>query len=428
MRLSIHFILTALVIVSCAKQPTMETVKRAIQQDNIVKFEKLRQQLNIDTLQFDDGGTVLHYAILAGANNIGKKLINENYQLNHTDSLNYTPLLLAIQDSNLEITEQLLEKSVNVDIKEELNGMSALHYAVYHGDTDLIKKLLLKNANINIKSSSLMRSTPLHLAIEKKQVDIVLLLLENNALDTIQDVNDDTAVDLALRSSNPDIKMLFYPKMNKTEKEDLFSYSARNTKDTTLLKKILGDSKISKTLINEAFVFAKDTSVSKLLLSKGAKIAYKHKDYDFAAIHYAAIRGDTIMLDFLINKGANVNQLSKNKRISPLMHASRLYEDYTMKSKELGLEIKFNTLLTDHIGSSDEKTPENSLAAVKFLINKNANIHFKNDSDENALYYAETSLNNDVTEYLKEMDIKTTKPFSESERKKKQRERALRNL
>lgn len=427
MRLFIYTFLTLLTLTSCTS-PTTESIAQIIRQDNIVKFERLTKELDIDTLQFGEGATALHFAIMVNANNISKKLINDDFQLNTTDSLNHTPLLLACQHLNIEIIDLLLKKSVNININDDLNGISPLHYAIYNDNLDLVKRLLHKNADINIKSTSVMAYTPLHYAIEKENIDIVSFLMENKAIDTIQDVNGNTAVDLALQSNSTAIKMLFYPKMNKEYKDKLFLHTARYSNDTLVLKKLFKDDKISKNLINEAFIFSKSPSISQMLLDKGAKIAYKHKNHDIAAIHYAAIRGDTIMLDFLLKHGANVNQLSKKNQITPLMHAARLYEDHNIKSKDIGgFQINLNPLFQDMLGSSEEKNPENSLEAVKFLIKKKANIHFKNDDDENALYYSEYTLNNEVIKYLKKAGAKTTKLFSERQRKKKQMERALRN-
>ncbi len=428
MRSIANSIILLILVVSCVS-PKSKNIKQITDRDDLVAFQKTRNNINIDTLQFEIKGTILHYAIRQGADSISKQLIDDNYNLNATDSLNFTPLLAASMDANTFIINELLKHPININTIEDFNGYSALHYAIYHDNLDLVKKLVFKKANINLKSKSVMTYTPLHLAISKGHIDIVDFLMKKKAIDTIQDVNDDTAVDLALRSSNSKIKMLFYPKMSKEDKESLFFHTARHSKDTSLLKKLITENKFSKALISQALIFSKDTTMSKLLLNKGARISYKHPNYDYGPIHHAAIRGDVNMLGFLIKHGANVNQLSKKSQTSPLMHAARLYRDFNLTNRDIGgMQISINAMFYDVMGSSEDKNRENSLKAVKFLIDNNANINFKNNDNENVLYSSESTLNDDLTAYLKSIGVKTTKLYSEMERKKQLRERASRNF
>jgi len=417
-----------LAITSCERS-NPKSVQEIIEVDDLTAFEKLSAIINIDTVQYDEYySSALQYAMRQNAWDISQKLIDINYKLNSTDSLGFTPLLIASMTNNQDFINKLLKKTSNINAIDGYNGYSALHYAIYYNDLTLVKKILAKNANINLQSTDIMKNTPLHLAVEKEYVNIVDFLLENQARDTIKNVNEDTAVDLALESSNNDIRMRFYPKMSKEEREEMFEQIARSSQDTLTLEKLLQENHFSRDLINRAFVFSTSPAVSRLLLRKGAKISYRHSNFDYGAIHYAAIRGDTIMLDFLIKKGADVNQLSRESMVSPLMHAARLYENSDLKNKDIGeIQIGINTIFYDMLGNSGEKNAENSLETVKFLIRKRANTNFKNSKAENVLYIAESTLNYTVALYLKEIGVQETKRFSEKERKQKAMNRVLEN-
>ncbi len=415
MRLLTFLIFIALLTISCKTKIDTNKIALAIEKDNIVRFEKLSSKINLDTCKFGEGRNALHYALQLNSTKILNKLIDDNFMLNETDSLNFTPLLYAVHTDKKEIINKLLEKDISLNDIESYNGFSSIHYAVYNNDIDLTKKLVSKNVNVNLKNESIMSSTPLHIAIEKENAVIAKLLIDNGATDTIKDVNDHTVIDLSSRSTNPNIIKLFYDKMSQEEKEKLLVNTVRNSGDIDFLTKLLDEKWVSKKQINDLFVFAKDTITSKALLDKGASIKKLHSRYDYGAIHYAAIRGDTIMLDFLLKNGANINQLSKERTVSPLMYAAQLNgEINNLNKKTKKLNININAMFYDMLGKSADKNKQNSMEAVKYLITKKADLQFKNKSGENALYYADASFNHEVANYLKEIGIKQTKKFVES--------------
>lgn len=410
-------IATTLLFTACNNKKGIDTYKisKIIEEDNLRFFKKTIAKINLDTCNFENGRTALHYALDMNASKITNHLIDTNFKIHQEDSLGVTPFLLSIIKDKKEIIDKILEKGVTINKIDSANGLSALHYAVYNDNIDLVKKLLSKKADINLKSKSIMKDTPLHFAIEGDKDAIVTLLLAHKAIDTIKNVNNDTAIDLATKSKNPTILKLFYNKMDLDAKKTLFINTVRNSGDKDFLKEMLEEKWISKKDINDAFVFSKDTITSKILLKKGARIKALHSKYDYGAIHYGAIRGDTIMLGFLLKKGAQINQLAKNKKVSPLLYAAQLngaLADLNKNTQKLNMNI--NSIFYDMLGKSNDKNAQNSMEAVKFLLKNKAALNFKNTDNENALYYASSSFNHDVITYLKELGIKETKVFRES--------------
>ncbi|WP_299683235.1 ankyrin repeat domain-containing protein [uncultured Tenacibaculum sp.] len=407
--------LLSLVVFACAK-PTQKDVVQVIETDNLIRFKNLRKEIGIDTLRFEAGGTIFHQAYQLRATKIMNQLIDEEILLNESDSLGYTPLLALVQDvnPNEELIYKLLTKDVNVNTVENYNGFSALHYAVHNKQSNLVKKLLIKQADPNSVSKSLMQSTPLHIAVENKDIENIENLISITS-DTIKDYNGKTVVDLAIRSNDIEIQKMFYKKMSIEDKQKLFISTARSSNDIAFLEQLLEEKWITKEILNQSLVFAKDTVITEKLLKKGAKINYLHSKYKYGAIHYAAVRGNVPMLEFLLKKGANINQLSKNNTMSVLMHAAQLYENFNdidKKGAKLGIGLTQSAL--DFFANSKEKTKENSLATVKFLIAKKANLNFKDRYNANVLYYAEASQNSLVATYLREIGVKETKKFTES--------------
>ncbi|MBL3658815.1 ankyrin repeat domain-containing protein [Fulvivirga sediminis] len=406
MKIRIIIFFMAWVSISCETKVDTQSIATVIEKDDLNKFQQFVSKINLDTCVFSMDENALHYAIRMGSRKIASRLIDEEFMLNATDSLKFTPLLLSAMLNYKDITDKLLEKDISIDNIEEYNDLAALHYAVYNNDLSLAKKLIARNANVNIKCNSRIASTPLHFAIESENGLMAKLLLDNNASDTIQDGNDHTAIDLASETSNPDILKLFYKKMGVDKKKELFFNITRGSGDLAFITKMLSEGWMSKEIMNDALVFVSDTAVSKVLLESGASIRKFHSEYKYGAIHYAAIRGDTTMIGFLLKNGANINQLAKEGTVSALMYASQLGNEVNSlddKLDELGLSV--NSFFYDYLGVSAEKTRQNSLASVQYLVDKGANIHFKNDNNEDALFYANSSSNHDVSEYLNELRV-----------------------
>src|SRR5262245_7549085 len=59
-----------------------------------------------------------------------------------------SPLADAAEGKNFKAVEQLLEKKANVNAAQN-DGMTALHWAVYHDNVEAVKELLAAGADAN---------------------------------------------------------------------------------------------------------------------------------------------------------------------------------------------------------------------------------------------------------------------------------------
>ena len=118
----------------------------------------------------EEGQTVLHMAVSYKYEKIDY-LISKGANVNATDNLGNTPLILAAHNYDDEITEivrSLLNHNPDLEAKD-LDGMTALHWAAKRGYADAVKLLVAKNANsVAVDNSG---KTPLELAGERADGD-----------------------------------------------------------------------------------------------------------------------------------------------------------------------------------------------------------------------------------------------------------------
>lgn len=92
-----------------------------------------------------------------------------------------TPLHIAVLHNNISSAELLLENQ-SVSNAQDHDGNTPLHYATCQFITDLLLKY---NANPNIPNSIGIR--PLHTAVQRRDLDSVIYLLDNNAYVQVAD-------------------------------------------------------------------------------------------------------------------------------------------------------------------------------------------------------------------------------------------------
>ncbi len=119
----------------------------------------------------------------------------------------------AVQNQKKEVIEKALKSGVDVNVKAE-NGSTALHWAAFHGDTELVKKLL--NAGAYINSTDGYRDEPVLMwAVKKGHKNVVELLVEKGAEVNISDRYKETPLMDAARYGHEDIaKFLLHNRAN----------------------------------------------------------------------------------------------------------------------------------------------------------------------------------------------------------------------
>ncbi len=175
------------------------------QQGNIKGLEQLKKE-DLDLKKEPEGNTALHYAIENGKTDIAKKLIELGANVTKPDSNNRTPLAIAFKMKNKELIDILINKEINLELKETTEGFTLLHYAVAYGDKDIIKQLIKKGMNLN-DAKNVYGETPLHEAVKYKtnNGDFIASLIEQGAEVNSRGESQNTPLHIAAMRSSEDV-------------------------------------------------------------------------------------------------------------------------------------------------------------------------------------------------------------------------------
>lgn len=98
----------------------------------------------------DDGNSAFHYAIYRGNIEYASVLLG-SADINMTNGQGKSPLILAVEDKDLDLADLLLQNGADVDLKDR-SGRTALMYAVTHASSFMVRLLLDAGADTSIKN------------------------------------------------------------------------------------------------------------------------------------------------------------------------------------------------------------------------------------------------------------------------------------
>ena len=294
---------------------------------------------------------------------ISERDFNVNDTLNTT-----TPLMRAAKRNNADVVNFLISKGADVNAKNK-KGWTALLFAASHNTSDVVKLLLDNGADINAKN--------------KDGNNAIICALEHAPRENVSSV-----VNVLVRYG-----------------ADKNAVSKNGRKAINYIKNALSDNDFIK-LCAKGNIKEIDSA-----LKNGANINALSKD-NSTALMWAARFNNSDVVNYLINKGANIN--SENLKGRTAFDFASVNENLTDSDALLTLKYKTDkeflklckSAPLDEIknainnGSNvNSKSKDNSTAlmfaarfnsedVVKFLIENGANISFKNNNGRNALYFA----------------------------------------
>ncbi|PCG20424.1 ankyrin repeat domain-containing protein [Brachyspira sp. G79] len=250
------------------------------------------------------------------------------------------------------------------------------------GDLETIKKLIESKSldvDYNLEIDEYSKSTPLIEAIKYKQTNIINYLLENNA-----DVN------LTLGYSSPLTEAMY--------DEELVYKLIDLGADVNLAAELSGFTPLMASLHN--------ITIAELLIEKGADIEAKDND-GINALVYASTYNNEEMVKFLLEKGADANTVceieNEHTDISstPLMNAAyRGNTNIINMLLENGADINYTT---DYgMTALMMAASFNQFEAAKILLENNADTSITNGYGETALDLAKEEDYKDIVELLEQ--------------------------
>ncbi|SFU74066.1 hypothetical protein SAMN05216480_1182 [Pustulibacterium marinum] len=156
--------------------------------------------------------------------------------INKQNNEGYTPLMLAVNNGDLNTINYLLKNGANVNAQDH-SGNTALMSAAYKNHTTIAKQLLAYDASVVVMNFD--QATALTLATQYENYKIAALLLAHGANVHTKDSNGKSALDYAKSQQNKDFIELVTNQGNKTNKVEtkrVGSYMSNSIKTLELHK------------------------------------------------------------------------------------------------------------------------------------------------------------------------------------------------
>ncbi|KFZ23699.1 hypothetical protein V502_01827 [Pseudogymnoascus sp. VKM F-4520 (FW-2644)] len=238
--------------------------------------------------------TGLHLAAYFGVEKTVQHLLGINIP-DEKDDDGRTPLSWAAGNGHEDVVKLLLVNNAEVNLKDTLYGQTPLSWASGHGT--VVKLLLVNGAEID--SKDITGRTPLSLAANTGQEAVLKLLIEKGADVNLENIYNRAPLSYAAEDGHEAISKLL-----------LADNADVNLKDTWL----------SRTPLMWAAANGHE-AVVKLLLGNNAEVDLEDK-YGRTALSHAAMTGHEAIVKLLLAYNAKGNLEDNNGR-TPLVHAIR---------------------------------------------------------------------------------------------------------
>ncbi|XP_074636507.1 uncharacterized protein LOC141894679 isoform X3 [Acropora palmata] len=295
-----------------------------------------------------------------------------------------TKMFQAINDGDVNSLQEILKERsgslLNSFRTEE--GDSPLHLAAQAGNTEVVKLLVENGAKVNVQNSE--NKTALHISVENKDEALVSYLTSNTAKFDIPDNDGITAEQLAINmEAESIIEMLQAAKDERQTRPSSFNVTALllqalKSESVEDLKELI-DFEVLDEAVYQRFkdengdapihfaVRTKNVEMCKLLMHTGAKTDTKNTDGN-TCLHLSAELGDVPVTRFLLSQKAKPN-IVNNDGDTPL-HLACQRKHVAIVDLLLG---KFNASI--NIPNKKSDTPlfvavrVNCLQAIKEMLN-----------------------------------------------------------
>ncbi|MDG1436510.1 MAG: ankyrin repeat domain-containing protein [Rickettsiaceae bacterium] len=197
-----------------AYQPGDSPFIKAIKEERIEGIKKMLQQGASANFPTFSKVTPLMVAIVVGNVEIASLLLEHGANPNECNDYGDTPLIIAAQEHNIEMLELLLQnKRTDVNQASRVDKETALALAVEKRDIDVVKMLLLYDADVNQAMDN--GDTPFILAVKAGDVPFVEEMISRADLSKSfflsEDLPNVTAAEIAtLKGSSAIIDILQY--------------------------------------------------------------------------------------------------------------------------------------------------------------------------------------------------------------------------
>ncbi|XP_070697967.1 kinase D-interacting substrate of 220 kDa B [Pempheris klunzingeri] len=256
-----------------------------VEEENLAAIKAHLDKFKDVDSRSDNGQTPLMVAAEQGNLEIVQELIRRGANVNLDDVDGWTALISAAKEGHIEVVRELLENNANLEHRD-MGGWTALMWAAYKGRTDVAQLLLDKGANPNITGQYSVY--PIIWAAGRGHAEIVHLLLQHGAKVNCSDKYGTTPLIWASRKGHYDSVMHLLANGADVDQEGANSMTA-------LIVAVKGGF----------------TEVVKELLKRNPNVNMTDKDGN-TALAIAAKEGHTEIVQDLLDAGTYVNITDRN--------------------------------------------------------------------------------------------------------------------
>lgn len=426
-------IFITLVLAGCA---TTKDIFQLIEERDHQAVESMLKKRADPNIRNKDADPALIVALDQEDYDTAKLLLEYGANVNVSDNTDWTPLMSASNNGSIEIVQLLIEKGADVNAKNNL-GMTVLMQAIEH--KDIIKLLIHKGADIHALDE--IGWNAFMLAVLHDQTETAELMIQNGIALNVKGKDEQTAMTAALYRGNFKIVKLlleggigvnepckFDPKhrygfrllLQDPSADNYILYPGGNVKILDGRAFQCVGKRPLKTPDYHYFIDPKTyllkrtpmmiaayfghMDIVEFLLNKGADVNAAD-DEGWTALILAALRGKIDAVKILIDHGANID--AKNiKGVTSLMWASgssvypRGHSDVVQFLLDAGTEL--NAADQDGYTALIWAAMSGNSDIVKMLLVKGADANIKDMNGNSALALANKRGHTETAELLKQ--------------------------
>lgn len=393
------------------KKPCSNIEKCYIQMVINRDVPKLKTELiniaNIKCAIDENGWTLLHHAVYHGNLEIVTLLTSMGFDEHAQDTIcGRKPVIIAAREGHIDIIEFFLLKGLSVNEVDKI-GWTLLHYAAWKGNSEAVRFLIQKNAQIDAKDR-LLGNTPFIVAISEGHLDVVKLLADLTADLNARGKDDRAPLHYAVLKR--DLMILDFlvsrgadPNVSDKKGWTPLHYAA-NRGQLKIVEHLL-DKKVN---INAGDRFGWKPihhaasngylEVVRFLVDKSADINAEDEDGQ-TPFHHAAKKGQLRVLEFLFDRGADFDAKENKYLCTPLHHAAcrghlKIVEFLVSISVYLNAEDKRGWTPLHYA------TSKGHLDIIEYLVDGGANFNAEDERGWTPLYQAANKGDLEVVKFL----------------------------
>ncbi|XP_065062546.1 serine/threonine-protein phosphatase 6 regulatory ankyrin repeat subunit A-like isoform X2 [Rhopilema esculentum] len=346
-----------------------------------------------------EGAICLHEAAKQGHVSVVKSLLLKGASVNVMTKDFYTPLHTAVRHGKHLVVQVVLGFGADVNCRGGQNREAPLHLAArLQKDARHVSEMLLKSG-ANVNAATEQGVTPLHIAIEHKNYDLVKMLLDENADALWTAKNGEIALHIAVRTCNLAITLALidHIKTKHTRKETITALNSKNLDGETALHYV----SMLRPVESEK---GHELDIAKLLVDNSADTTILNVKAMESSLHYCARHGNLEVLKLFLKtmhpeEAAKAVNFQNKDGWSPSLVAAREGNEEIMK---VLIDYHARLDIFDEAGKTalHVSAEAGHLNLVELLMQKKAYANAKSKTGLTAVHLAGASGYTEIVETL----------------------------